>query len=198
MADSDDEDRRLDFLLAQGRLPGPEKERIKDRLLARARPQQHSARRWALAALAGGVALGLGALLLVPRMESFSVKGGGGQAQLAVECLGGSPDACPVGATLMFVVSGSPRLAFLTAYAEPASAGERIWYYSAEEDAPAVGADRTVPLRRGIRVGPEHRPGHYRLHLLLSERPLRHEEALAARSRTILATRTLPLTVVLP
>jgi hypothetical protein len=198
MAASDDEDRKLDYLLAQGRLPGPEKERIKDALLAQARPQQRSARRWVLAALAGGLAVGVGAFLLVPRMESFSVKGGGGRAQLEVECLGGSPDACPVGSTLMFVVSGSPRVAFLTAYAEPASAGEPIWYYSAQEDSPAVGADRTVPLRRGIRIGSEHRPGRYRLHLLLSERPLRREEALAARSRTILATRTLPLTVVLP
>jgi hypothetical protein len=195
MGARDDEDRRLDFLLAQGRLPGPEKERIKDRLLA---TRGRGRRAWLMGLLAGGLAVGVGALLLMPRMDGFSVKGGGGQAQIEVECLGGESDRCPVGATLLFVVSGAPRLAFLSAYAEPAAGGERIWYYSAQEDSPAVTPDKTVPLRRGIRIGPEHRPGSYRLHLILSERPLRREEALAGRSRAILAARTLPLTVVSP
>jgi hypothetical protein len=200
---ADEGDRDVDFLLAQGRMPGPEKERIKDQLLAMVRAEEQPSRRrvglWAGWAAGAATALALGAFLLLPRLSDdggFSRKSGGGGSPLEVQCLGASPAACPAGSTLLFVVGGSARPGYLTAFAEPEGGGERIWYFSSQDESPAVAADRTVPLRKGIIVGPEHRPGRYRLRLLLSEVPLSRIDALAARPAGLIAESTLPLQVV--
>jgi hypothetical protein len=200
---ADDQDRDLDFLLAQGRLPGPVKERIKDQLLASVRAEEQPARRrvglWAGWAAGAATALALGAFLLLPRLrpdDGFSAKSAGGGSPLEVQCLGASPAACPLGSTLLFVVGGSARAGYLTAFAEPDGGGERIWYFSAQDEAPAVAADRTVPLRKGIVLGTEHRPGHYQLRLLLTDAPLARADALAGRPPGLIAESSLPLQVV--
>jgi hypothetical protein len=171
------ENDEIDRLLARGRLGGPRHESIAARVIAssarRARP--------AAAPLAGAIAVGgLGAILLVGRLTShgedgFHSKGqSADKASLDLTCVGGSLGACPVGSTLMFSAGGMPEKAFLGAYADPDGPGQRIWYFSARTEAPllARGDGPMRPLRRGIRIGAEHTSRRYRVHVLLTGRPL--------------------------
>jgi hypothetical protein len=71
---------------------------------------------------------------------------------------------------------------YLAAWAEPAGGSERVWYFSADGEAPRIappGAG-TQPLSRGVLVGPEHVPGEYRVHLVLSAVPLHKVDLLGA------------------
>jgi hypothetical protein len=210
---SDDE---VDALLAQGRFPGPTKDRVFEGALADAgvgRP----ASRWRkirVPALAGlSLAAGAAALMLfLPRSnrdDGFQVKGGSGVARLDVACVGTPTDAlgaCPSGATLVFSVTGSSVDGYLAAYAEPRAGGERIWYFSAEGESPrvpavadpATGGEAAV-VSKAIRIGPEHQPGDYRVRLFVTRTPLPRQRLLAsADAADLLATREADLRVISP
>ena len=70
----------------------------------------------------------------------------------------------PQGATLVFSIRGDrPLGGYLAGYADPGPGGERIWYFSADGDTPALPAsvrDATLPFSKAIRIGPEPRPAN--------------------------------------
>jgi hypothetical protein len=87
----------------------------------------------------------------------------------------------------MFSVNTAVASGFLGAYAERLgdSSHERIWYFpTATSEAPRVSpGEGTVILTEGVRVGPEHRPGDYRVTVWLSEQPLMREQVGATLNR---------------
>jgi hypothetical protein len=89
---------------------------------------------------------------------------------------------------------------FLAGYAEPRAGGERVWYFSADSETPAVpaaAAEQTVAFERAIRIGPETPPGEYRVHLFLTRAPMPRSALLApGNPADILARREATLVVV--
>jgi hypothetical protein len=200
-------DEEIDALLAAGRLGGPVRDRIFDAVAtevgARAQGRRAWVPRWSFAL--GGLAAAAAAIALfvVPRdhaggdgMRAKGVPGGAAPA-LELACAGGTLAACPVGSTLLFAV-GEAQDGFLAAYAEPRPAGERVWYFSADGAAPAVhAAPGLQPAGKGIRIGPEHAPGDYVVHVLLTRAPRSREEVLRGPAASeLLASRDIPLTIV--
>jgi hypothetical protein len=195
-------DRQLDSLLARGDLSGPESDRILETVLAR-RARRPLWRR--LLIPVGGLTLATVASLLFvvgPLRDAgssgFAARGGGtGPDDLDVACLNGSRSSCPKGATLLFAARAGAPSGYLAAWAEPVGGGERIWYFSADGESPRIAAASTgaQPLTRGVRIGPEHAPGEYRVHLVLSAAPLRKTELLTPRPPGVLARQDLPLVI---
>lgn len=206
-----DSDERLDALLAQGRLSGPERDRILkgvlDQSVARRRAPVF---RWLLGGTMALVAAGAAGVLLIPRMQKepagFAVRGAGQAVgvQIDLGCLEGTLERCPVGSTLLFSVRGESaregQQGFLGAYARPEGGGETIWYFSGEAESPAVAASgpELKPLSRGIRLGPEHRPGRYQVVVVVAQAAPGRAELLAPVAGGELARRTFELTVVGP
>jgi hypothetical protein len=197
-------DQELQRLLARGRLGGPGRERVLERILQGiARPVARRWRIWiATLALAASGTTALVLMRRTPAGDEFTAKEGakGKTGVLDLACLGGSSAACAEGSTLVFSATGASRPGYLAAYAEPAGGGERIWYFSADGESPAipVSTSGTHPAPRGVRLGPEHAAGHYLVHVFLTTTPLTRSALLAARSAAILAQPTFPLTVVAP
>jgi hypothetical protein len=194
---SDDE---LDMMLAGGRLGGPAKDRIFDAVAGQVIPRKP------LLGLRGLLAAGLAmsgaaaALLLVinTRDRGFTAKGGAGPGgpTLEISCAGGTLAACPLGARLMFALTGAAG-GYLAAWADPAGGGERIWYFSRDGQSPALTATPgTQVAAKGILLGPEHRPGDYLVHLLVTSQPL--SRAQLAAGAPAIARRDFPLRVVAP
>ena len=185
---SDDD---LDRLLARGGLGGPARERIFEKVAAAVtteapsrapaveRRPAWSPRRWllTLAVAAGGAAAAL--VLVVPPGErsggdGWTARGAARPAvALDVACLEGTMQACPTGSTLVFSALGDAGAGYLTAHAQPRGGGTRIWYFSGQGDSPrlAPSAGGTRPATRGIRLGAEHQPGDYVVHIALSSGP---------------------------
>jgi hypothetical protein len=197
-------DREIDALLARGGLAGPESDRILDEVLAR-----RARRPWWRLGLTLGAGLGLLATAaaglvigLRPGSSGFTPRGAAisGPA-VEVVCLGGSLAACPAGATLLFAVRGGSSDGYLAAWAEPARpGGERVWYFSADQESPRLvaSAQAAQALSRGVRIGPEHAPGLYRLHVVLSASPLFKAALANGVPAGVLAHEELTLTVTEP
>jgi hypothetical protein len=115
-----------------------------------------------------------------------------------MECLGASPAACPTGSRLIFSASGVRG--FVSAWAEPVGAGERIWYFAADTVSPAVDPDAGVPAlaTRAVKVGPEHAAGNYRVEVRVTERPMARAELLHLSDGAVLARGQFSLTVTSP
>jgi len=206
---SDDE---VDRLLARGGLGSSQREKILRSVLASTAAQARPARRrWWI--WSGGsslvLAAGVAAVLLWPRVfdradGDFRAKGSPSVGpRIEMSCLSARLEACPRGSLVAFEVGELPQNvkggdAFVTAYADPATPGERIWYLN---NAPIAGAvpqrpdGRVVP--RAAKVGDEHVPGGYRVEAILSRRPLSRDEALGAGGADVLARGHFDL-VVLP
>jgi hypothetical protein len=203
----------LDYLLAEGQLAGPVKDRILEKVL-----NEHGVapgvvplvRRRRLWMGAGGLVVAAAAavvLVALPRGQigegTFTAKGaaseGASTSLVDVQCLRATLDACPSGATLVFGAAGAAG-GFLAAYSEPASGGERIWYFSKDGESPALApGDRTQPFLKAIRLGPEHAPGEFRIHLFVTRAPHTRAELLAGlAANDLLAKRTISLRVVNP
>jgi hypothetical protein len=204
-------DRDIDALLAQGRLSGPEADRILEHVLDRTARGGTTRRLWWPLTAGFGLAAATAALLLIGPMaqregEGFTPRGGAAGAtglpatDLDVACLGASLTACPRGSTLLFAVQSGAPAGYLAAWAEPAGGGERVWYFSADGEAPAVARSTagTQPLSRGVRVGPEHAAGSYVVHVVLSEQPLTKAALLGPNPPGVVALHTLALDVVEP
>jgi hypothetical protein len=129
---------------------------------------------------------------------AFTARATVGRPLLDLACINGRTDACPLGATLVFGATGATTAGYIGAWAEPATPGrEPIWYFSADNDSAPV--DATTPLpRRAIRLGPEHRPGPYIVHVLLSTTPLPRSALLAGADPAISARASFSLTVTAP
>lgn len=169
-------DDELDELLSGGYLSGPQYDRIFGQVLRHAAPASRN-RNWRAIvwALVPATTV-LGGWLLFARMptQHFTARGGGTAlaGQVMIGCGRPGHDVCRLGDTLMFEVNAAVLSGFLGAYADPATAGaQRIWYFPNDDGrAPFVerGSGMTV-LREGIRIGPEHGPGLYRISLSISD-----------------------------
>jgi hypothetical protein len=196
-------DEDLQRLLARGRLGGPARERVLDRVLDKTAPARTHRRAWLVPLV---LALGSGVALLVlvirPRPEDagWGTKGGATAAAVTLEARCGEGGACQAGSTLLFSAFGAPTPGYLEAFAQPAAGGERIWYFSAETESPLVpaSAKATQPAGRGIVIGPEHAPGPYQLHLFFSSAPLPQAVLLQGTDPRILARAIVPVVITGP
>jgi hypothetical protein len=191
------DDDAIHLLLARGRLSGAARERILARVLgalaaARA-PWRRLAPRaaaWASAAAAAGAAV----VLLLARAPSpsslpspapmpLAARGAAGAPFVQARCAGRPPAQCRRGDRLLFEVDGAEGGGLLAAYAEPA-AGERIWYFptvTGHLGAIPAGAGHVV-VPEAARLGDEHAPGRYTLHLLVLDGPATRAELVAGRA----------------
>jgi hypothetical protein len=193
----DDRD-ALDHLLARGGLGGPQRDAILERVLARTAAAQPRRSRWRnllMTALTLGT-VSAGALLLIRVPDhGFRARGDGLASSIGLDCVGGTLAACPQGATLLFALSGQASGGYLEAYATGPD-GDRIWYFSAEVEAPfAAASAATRALTRGIRVGQEHHPGRHEVRVFVTRRPLSRAELLAPPSEAVIAAQSFTLTV---
>jgi len=191
------------LLLSQGNLSGQQREEVLARVLDEVAAASRPARRWRLWWAVAPVAAAAVVLLIwvrpASRDDQLRSRGNAPLPMVRVECEPGGLTACRQGGTLLFAVEGAPASARLAAFAEPVSGGERIWYFSGDGESPPIG-DRTPDsiLRRGIRLGGEHRPGEYRLTVLITAAPVPRAALLelAGDGRGALAVRRSVLTVV--
>lgn len=189
---------RLDHLLARGRLGGPDREKaLEGALAAVAAAETRSWWRrlvpiWGTTALVGTAA----AILVISsplhrRDESFTTKGVGDAPLLEVACADGQRARCPKGGRLLFRVAGARHGGVLAAFAQrvESSGAERIWYFpTIDETTPRIAAqiEPQIPTE-GVRLGPEHPVGHYRIYLVLGTRPLTREEIIRADGPAVIA-----------
>jgi hypothetical protein len=194
----------LDRLLARGRLSGPQRDRVLEKVLAKtARPRSL---RLKYVALVAPLVAAAAALILLPKAprtageeSKFSGKGSAGSSVEAT-CSSGSLSACPVGSTLVFRFDGVSSAAYVHAYATPSppSAGERVWYFPTST-VPAPRLVATVPaevLRKAVVVGPEHSASAYQITIVLNAQPLTRDQVLQPADGQTLHRETLQLGVV--
>ncbi len=95
-----------------------------------------------------------------------------------LECLGGTLEACPTGS--LVAVSAIGVSGYVSAWAEPAGGGERIWYFSAEGASPFLDPTSVAPAAKTLaaKIGPEHRPGQYLVQVRVTEQPMKREQLL--------------------
>jgi hypothetical protein len=180
---SDDE---IDYLLSRGKLGGSQRARILEAALAASRAGFWARWRAKLAWSAGGLAFATGAAVLLltlraPRQDaaSFQVKGPGDAPLILMACLGAQASDCPTGSKLAFALEGwRDKGGFLTAYADPAGAGERVWYLNNEAVGAAQAGARPRVIRKAAVIGDGQPPGSYRVHAIFSSHPV-PREALA-------------------
>jgi hypothetical protein len=174
----DDDDRSIRFLLSGGRLSGADHDRIIERL--RRRPDQPKPSRWWLLGLGTTLAGAVGALVMVIGMGRQGAGGDGftakGQApagpMLEARCPGRPRGSCRVGDKLIFEVEGATEGGFLAAYAERPS-GDKVWYFPTREGhlPPVPASAGATVLGEAARIGEEHPPGRYTVHLFVLGQP---------------------------
>lgn len=187
---SDDE---VDRLLSRGRLGQEDQQRILGSVLAsvQASEPRPRRRRWrwpafAIISLSGALALAL--VWVRPAREPGSDvrdKGAAGPAPIiAMSCLGGSLGACPTGSRIAFWLEGQAKdPGFVTAYAEPAAAGERVWLLT----------NQTVP--KAAVIGEGRASGRYHVTVVLTRRPVEHAEVGRLGQEVVVARATFDLVV---
>lgn len=193
----------LDDLLSPAALSGHEREDIVDRVLRGAAPVRRSGVRLPVAVAAvGAVVCAAAAVALIVRGRDdrqFAARGGStAGAHVDLVCSGGRLEACPRGSHLVFGFDGVSQPGYLSAYAEPKTGGERIWYFPGAQPSPTIvpGADLSHPVGRVIEVGPEHQIGRYLVHVLVTSRPLSRTEALHPEPSSVLTSESLELEIV--
>ncbi|HEX6275180.1 MAG TPA: hypothetical protein VFZ53_19205 [Polyangiaceae bacterium] len=188
------DDDSLHALLAGGRLSGPQRDRILERVLdTHARPR--AGRRVLFTTLAA--ALPVAALIALavrpapaPR-ETASAdwlvpKGEPGAALVEAHCPGRPTGECRRGDRLIFQIDGAARGGHFAAYADCAGR-ERIWYFPTETgELPSVpiGAVHFV-VPQAARVGDEHGDGRCTLHLFLLEKPAERSSIASGKARAL-------------
>jgi hypothetical protein len=205
---SDDE---VDYLLAGGRLGQAQKDRVSRNLArsvagddgsrARARPPMRRRIIATLASAAAAAACLALAIHLSHDGDGFRSRGGNIAPALSfdIECLGGQVHACPRGSTLAFSSSYAAAGLFLTAYLEPQQdptneARSRVWLLS-NETIPAPSPQNHGFLLHGARLSEQQAPGGYLVRILLTRRPLSHEQAVVAAGTDVAAQAQIELTV---
>jgi len=202
------EEIRLDELLARGSLGGPRYDEIFERVMERHEaseptPTRKRDVRWLWVPLAALVPIL--ALWVVPRSshQPFTSKGALGPANPAVDisCGPAGGRSCRAGDVLMFTVNAAAVSGYLGAFAERIDdpQHDRIWYFSDRANEPPLVAPgtATVVVPQGIRIGPDHRAGKYRVTAWIASRPLDRGEIDGAppqliRSRSILDFEVVP------
>lgn len=180
-------DAELDTLLERGGLGLTRREAILSAVLERVQADRRTKSRWRQAFVAAGTLGAVAALLLImPRFSPHSplrAKGVGAKPSISastaeIDCLGATPDACPMGSLVIVRVAGVRG--FISAWADPVGGGERIWYFAADSFSPLVDALSTssAATTRAVKIGPEHRPGAYVVRVSVTERPMARREIL--------------------
>lgn len=198
-------DAELDSLLDRGGL-GARRDAILSEVLAQVRAERprRSRRRWAVAGL-GAAAAAVLVVGLAPwrSTQAPSLRGKGTpvtasstQPSLELDCLGATLAGCPRGS--LVVVHATGVQGFLSAWAEPANGGERIWYFSAESSSPPVGVDTSAAATRAVKLGPEHAPGSYRVQVRVTAQPMSRAQLLALSRDAALVETEAVLTVTSP
>jgi hypothetical protein len=197
MSGERDDDESVRFLLSGGRLSGAERERILARTLlassagAPAPGAGARGRRWLALAAAALVPAAAALILLVPRAvrdagerEAARAKGPAAGAVLQARCPEREPGRCRHGDRLVFEIDGAPRGGLLAAYAE-GPAGERVWYFPAADGhlAAVSAAPGHAVVGEVVRLGDEHAPGRYTVHLYLLDHPADRAALLAGRAQ---------------
>jgi hypothetical protein len=194
----------IDILLSRGGLSGAERERVLDAVLDRLDPARPRLRRAAVIAVTV-VALAAGVVAYLansrPRHSAFASRGRDrSAAQIEMVCLPGSLGACPRGSRLLFRPwgLGQERSRYLSAYAEPEGRGERIWYFSADEESPKMGSSPTSaePIDRVVVLGQEHAVGEYAVHIVVSDHPLPRADVLHPPPDAVVFSETVRLHVI--
>jgi len=200
-------DAELDSLLERGGLGATRRDDILTKVLATVAAQRPPRwrRLWALPAF-GMAAAAL--LLLVPQLSPrglspFRAKGTRARPAvtppaLHVECLGATPEDCPLGS--LVVLSADGVRGFLSAWAEPAGGGERIWYFSAEGSSPFLDntSASSAAGTRAVKIGPEHSVGKYVVQARVTARPMARDELLHLPASAALANWQSSITVTKP
>jgi len=197
---------QLGQILARNTLGGPHYDEILARVLERtaAAEPPRSGHRVRRVAVWGAVLLPAAAALIIfaARRDPFTAKGTfvGHSGALDIGCAPEGTHTCRVGATLMFTVNAARVSGHLGAYAErtddPLHA--RITYFPDATGATPVVAPRdgTIVVPEGVEIGPEHRPGHYRVTAWISSRPIDGRQLDAAGPDTVSSRATLDLEIV--
>jgi hypothetical protein len=197
-----------DALLAGGRLGGPARERILNRVLAAVEPPAARMRRIAgrlLLGLAPGAAVVAVLVFALPHRRSGAPTCGGalrakGTSAMAVPAIDpicdGEIGACRVGQHLYFRVDRVARRSWLAAYAEPAdgwSPPGQVWMFPTDDQiAPELPVASTPSiLRRAIDLGAGMAPGRYRLTMIVFDHPPTRAEASEPGARGIRIVRSL-------
>jgi hypothetical protein len=193
---------RLDELLSRGRLAGPAAERILDGALREAgiaRPPWYRRKPilWGSPVL---VCAAAAAFLLIgrPSPDAMRSKGSaaGDRAVVSVECSGRSFGTCRTEDFILFRVEAVPRQGFLAAYAEPASGGERVWFFpEADGNAPVVAASTEPQMLRQAVAARSLSPGRYQVHIVITGRPVSKPEILSGAGSDVITVRIVPLEV---
>jgi hypothetical protein len=176
-------DRLIPRLLARrDRLGRIEKDAILEAVLAGVTPRRRA--RWWLALAAPVVAAAIVLVVLWPRHDDFTARGGTrAVATFKATCAG----ACTRGAKLVFDVYGTTSYRYFAAFAKRAD-GTVLWYFPAADGASEAIADSTHGvLEQGIVLGDEHPAGRYRVYGVFSTTPLTRSQI---RERFDEATRT--------
>jgi hypothetical protein len=161
-----DDDPSIRFLLAGGRLSGADHDRIIERVRRGAGT--------AGSAAAAALALAIGFPHRAGEGDGLTAKGGAPAGPvLEARCLDRASGTCQIGDRLVFEVSGAAEGGMLAAYAV-APSGERIWYFPTKDghlpSVPAASGRSVVP--EAARIGSEHLPGRYTVHLSLLGGPV--------------------------
>jgi len=199
MSARDDDD--LHFLLAGGRLSGAQHDRILDEAVrqAEARPP----RRWLTWLAAGLVPVAAAVALVVwtsngAERSHAVAKGTAAGVVLQIRCPGREPGRCRQGDRLLFEVDGAGQGGLLAAYAQH-EAGARVWYFPTSDGhlgaVPATGGH--VLVGEGARLGDEHPPGRYDVHLYLLDSAADRADLVAGRVHAR-AESVVPLQILAP
>jgi hypothetical protein len=200
----------LDSLLGRGGIGATRRDAILQTVLARVRAEAPIRIRWSWSILGlGTVAVAAALFLLVPPLSrpassSFHAKGAVAELPPAtmpsvqLDCLGASLTACPRESLLVVRVTGVRG--FVSAWAEPAGDGERIWYFSAETQSPLVDGLLNPPATttRAVKIGPEHLASAYVVEIRVTERPMTREDLMRIPASGALAQGRALLTVTPP
>jgi hypothetical protein len=199
----------LDSLLGRGSIGATRRDAVLETVLAQVRAETSARRRWRwpVAGL-GTVAAAAALLFLMPRSSQpdfspFRAKGMAAKPRqstpsAAIECLGATLEACPMGSLL--VVRAAGVRGYVSAWAEPVAGGEKVWYFSADTHTPLIDASLTASAAasRAVKIGPEHIAGTYVVELRVTERPMTRADLLRIPASAALASGRVPLTVTSP
>lgn len=195
----------LHRLLAGGGLSGEHREQILERILPS--PEVRRRRPWvSLLTLTLVPAVAAATILLVrvggdkSPSSHVTAKGTAASPILEAHCPDRPPAQCQRGDRLIFEVNGVTPGALFGAYAERPS-GERIWYFpTLDGRLPEVPSGHGV-IGEGIRLGDEHIPGPYSLHLFVLDSVVKGGSdlraalvsgRLAARGTAVIPVEVLP------
>jgi hypothetical protein len=191
----------IDELLSQGRLGGPARERILERVIHVVHPPARH-RRLALAFSLATCAATAAVVIVVSGRHAapdgeLRPKGAPARTPPSIEALcGAETGVCHAGERLFFRADASPVRRWLVAYAERTDAAppaERIWMFRDGPDEALEIPPSMAPsiLRRSVELGHGMPPGQYRITFIVSNHAPTGAEPADTPAPVVRLTRTL-------